>query len=93
MNFLNQLRNSYIMMDFKDDKAEKSAERPSSTKDKKVPSDKKPIKEEATKKEKVNSRHCSFLKNRCMYIIILFGVNIKIIYFVFMIRWETRLQN
>ena len=64
MNFLNQLRNSYIMMDFKDDKAEKSAERPSSTKDKKVPSDKKPIKEEATKKEKVNSKHCSFLKNR-----------------------------
>ena len=69
MNFLNQLRNSYIMLDFKDDKAEKSAERPSSTKDKKVPSDKKPIKEEATKKEKVNSRHCSFLKNRCNYIV------------------------
>ena len=90
MNFLNQLRNSYIMMDFKDDK--KSAERPSSTKDKKVPSDKKPIKEEATKKEKVNSRHCSFLKNRCIYII-LFGVSIKNIYFVLMIRWETRLQN
>ena len=78
-------------MDFKDGKAEKSAERPSSTKDKKVPSDKKPIKEEATKKEKVNSRHCSFLKNRCN--IILFGVSIKNIYFVLMIRWETRLQN
>ena len=68
MNFLNQLRNSYIMMDFKDDKAEKSAERPSSIKDKKVPSDKKPIKEDATKKEKVNSRHCSFLNNLCTYI-------------------------
>ena len=69
MNFLNQLRNSYIMMDFKDDKAEKSAERPSSIKDKKVPSDKKPIKEDATKKEKVNSRHCSFLKNNRYYIV------------------------
>ena len=79
------------MLDFKDDKAEKSAEKPSSTKDKKVPSDKKPIKEEASKKEKVNSRHCSFLKNRCMYIIVL--CKHKNIYFVLMIRWETRLQN
>ena len=66
MNFLNQLRNSYIMLDFKDEKAEKSAEKTSSTKDKKVPSDKKPIKEEVTKKEKVNSRHFPLLKNRCM---------------------------
>ena len=87
MNLRNQLRNSYIMLDFKDDTPEKSAEKPSSAKDKKGSSDKKPVKEDVTKKEKVNYRHCSFLKNIC------FNVNIENIYFVFIIRRETRLQN
>ena len=67
MNLHNQLRNSYIMLDFKDDKPEQSAEKPSSAKDKKGPSDKKPVKEDVTKKEKVNYRHFSFLKNICTY--------------------------
>ena len=76
------------MIDFKDDKAEKSAEKPSSTKDKKVPSDKKPIKEEVTQKEKVNSRHFPLLKNRCIIEttkpidIIMFHVGIDDIYFL-----------
>ena len=70
MNLHNQLRNSYIMLDFKDDTPEKSAEKPSSAKDKKGSSDKKPVKEDVTKKEKVNYRHCSFLTNilfQCKY--------------------------
>ena len=41
------------MLDFKDDKPEQSAEKPSSAKDKKGSSDKKPVKEDVTKKEKV----------------------------------------
>ena len=90
MNLHNQLRNSYIMLDFKDDTPEKSAEKPSSAKDKKGSSDKKPVKEDVTKKEKVNYRHFSFLKNICTYC---FNVNIDNIYFVFIIRLQTRLQN
>ena len=78
------------MLDFKDDKPEQSAEKPSSAKDKKGSSDKKPVKEDVTKKEKVNYRHFSFLKNICTYC---FNVNIDNIYFVFIIRRETRLQN
>ena len=58
------------MLDFKDDTPEKSAEKPSSAKDKKGSSDKKPVKEDVTKKEKVNYRHCSFLKN--IYTLMLF---------------------
>ena len=65
MNLFNQLRNSYMMLDFKDDKPEQSAEKPSSAKDKKGSSDKKPVKEDVTKKEKVNHKHFSFLKNIC----------------------------
>ena len=67
MNLHNQLRNSYIMLDFKDDTPEKSAEKPSSAKDKKGSSDKKTVKEDVTKKEKVNYRHCSFLKNILLF--------------------------
>ena len=54
MNIVNQLRNIYIILDFEEEKPEKSAEKPSSAKDKKSSTDKKSVKEDTIKKEKVN---------------------------------------